>query len=223
MFLLSSHFRRRLFAIRRRLLIDRRFGQIKEEILSEIDCGLKLWESPTAITMVFTYIFPTVGLITTVWDKFGPSDLPTWAKYIGYFSISYVLGLLVTAFIVKRGLMLGGSGRSAYFPGALEQPSAYAEEKDILDMFRIVMRELPMDVIVFTIGIIMSLLFIDMQIQVTQGMTNWINQYNFDGPRIVGKTTPDAHEMFIMQICANITFAILVLVAWRRRIALQRG
>jgi len=119
--------------------------------------------------------------------------------------------------------MLGGSGRSAYFPGALEQPTAYAEEKEILDMFGIAMRELPMDVIVFTIGIIMSLLFIDMQIQATQSMTNWMQQYKFDELRMAGKTTPNAHEIFIMQICANITFAILVLVAWRRRIAIQRG
>jgi hypothetical protein len=135
MFLLSSHFRGRLFAIRRRLLLDRKFGETKEEILSEIDSGLKLWESPTAITMVFTYILPTVGPVMALWGRFVPSDLTPWAKYIAYLSMSYALAILVTAFIVKRGLMLGGTGRSAYFPGALEQPTAHVEERDILDMF----------------------------------------------------------------------------------------
>jgi hypothetical protein len=204
------------------LLLDKRISaQSKEDVLTEIDNALKLWEGPTATTILFTYVIPIVGAITALWGRFLPADLPSWAKIIGYISISYAFAILGSAFVVKRGLMLGGTARSAYFPGALESAGAYAEEKNVLDLFGIAMREAPIDVCVFVIALITSLLYVDMQIQITQAMnqamTNWMSSEYLTQSQL--SSTQSVYVGYGVNII-TVTFTI---IAWRRRITLHRG
>jgi hypothetical protein len=96
-------------------------------------------------------------------------------------------------------------------------------EQDIVDPPAVI-KLFQVDILVLVIAVIISLLFIDMQIEVTQGMTNWMNNiYKLDEPGITAAEMPNARNMLMIQFGVNITFVILAIMAWRRRIALQRG
>jgi len=74
------------------------------------------------------------------------------------FSVLYIFIFLSSAFEVKRGLMLGGKGRDAYFPISLPGPGGYAQERKILGALGLAVSEFPLDLI-FSIPFMLLLVF----------------------------------------------------------------
>ncbi len=83
---------------------------------------------------------PVVGL----YQLYVPGTPGPWPRFLVVLSLGYALFFLASAFMIKRGLMLGGEGRSAYFPGFLEGPGAYAKERQILEVTGIAEKEFPL-------------------------------------------------------------------------------
>lgn len=52
--------------------------------------------------------------------------------------------------------MLGGRGRSAYFPGALVEPGAYAQERELFRSLGISNVEMPLDIVATVLTIPLS-------------------------------------------------------------------
>jgi hypothetical protein len=153
-----THFRNQLTALRRRLLLDEGISEDDQKtVLSKIDGSLNLWQSPTVTSVFFTYVFPATGPIISLWSHLVPASLPDWTENLVVPSISYGLGLFGTAFLVKRGLMLGAAGRSAYFPGALTQSGAYIKEREILNRIGVTAFEFPIDILVLAVSCLLGL------------------------------------------------------------------
>lgn len=209
-FLLSSHFRRRLLAVRRRLLVDRNIReQSRRALLSKIDDALNIWQVPSATTAFFSYLLPAVGPAIELARPFIPADLPPWTSYVVLTSISYALAIFGTAFLVKRGLMLGGTGRSVFFPATVEKPGAYAEEKKLLSVFGIDVVEFPLDAgVMIVAAIIMGLQFVQMQ----------SGSY-----AAIGLPVQDPEVIaWAFGILIGVTL-VLIAFAWQRRKKLQRA
>jgi hypothetical protein len=163
-FLLSAHFRRRLLMVRRRLQVDRGVPEDRQRaLLSKIDDAVAIWPVPTATTVFFSYCLPAVGPVIEVARPFIPAELPIWTNFVALVSISYALSVFGTAFLAKRGLMLGGKGRAVFFPALLEKRDSYVEERELLGVFGIDIREFPFDAVVLTGGALLNGLMLPIQ------------------------------------------------------------
>lgn len=152
--LLVSHFRSRLDLIRHRIMLE---GSVPEEeqakLVSAIDTVLLRWPTRSAWQIIFTYGLPLLSPIGAFYRLLFPGALGAWTRYVVMLSLSYALLFLASAFMIKRGLMLGGVGRSTYFPGFLEGRGAYAAEEQILAKFGLAVKEFPL-------GFVLSLILI---------------------------------------------------------------
>lgn len=209
-FFLYSHFRNRLTILRRRLLLEQSISETDQKSgLSKIDAALNLWESTTINSVLFTYVLPAIGPVIEVCRWLVPASLPEWTGYLVTLSISYALSFFGTAFLVKRGLMLGATGRSAYFPGTMVQPGAYATEREIFNKFGVILIEFPVDIAVYVIGLFLSLITFKQQLALLNVLV----------PN--GEQSPT--ELYIYEMLGIfILVAAIIVVAWRRRKKLQR-
>ena len=134
--LLHWHFRNRLSKLRKQILVETRFSedQVKAS-LDKIDRAMVVWEQRTTVkSVVFSWLLPLIGPATYVWNWFVPASFmptSTWTHFAVSISVSYALGFLSAAFVVKRGLMLGGTGSAAFYPGFALGSGGYAQEKQI--------------------------------------------------------------------------------------------
>jgi len=143
--LLVSHFHNRLDLIRRRVMLE---GNLSEEeqakLASAIDKVLLQWPTRTVWQVAFTFGLPLLSPVGAFYRFFFPEASGAWTRYLVALSLAYALLFLASAFMIKRGLMLGGVGRSAYFPGFLEGRGTYAAEERILAKFGLAVREFPL-------------------------------------------------------------------------------
>ena len=72
--------------------------------------------------------------------------MPSWAKIVSVIFLIYSLSMIATCILVKRGIMLGGVGRSAYFPGAIKENVNYEVERKILNSVNVKANEMPLDI-----------------------------------------------------------------------------
>jgi hypothetical protein len=152
--LLGSHFRNRLNTIRHRVMLE---GSLPEEeqakLVSAIDKMLLQWPAWTPWQLIFTYGLPLLSPVGSFYQLVFPGAPGVWTKFLVVLSLGYALAFLASAFMIKRGLMLGGAGRSAYFPGLIEGRGAYAVEEQILAKFGLAVKEFPL-------GFLLSLILV---------------------------------------------------------------
>lgn len=212
-FILNAHFRNRLTALRRSLLLEQSISENDQKaVLSKIDGALNLWASATVASVFFTYLLPASGPVIELCKWLVPASLPHWTKYLVEPSIAYALSFLATAFLVKRGLMLGATGRPAYFPGALGQPAAYAKEREILNKIGVTAIEFPLDIAVWMVGIVLPLVTWQQQSELQMRLSELqMRLFNLEPPALMS-----------FSVCVNGISALIGFVAWQRRKKLQR-
>jgi len=143
--LLSWHFHGRLADLRRRVIVDNDLDPDGRAILTaEIDRLLLQWPAPKLVQGFFAYALPLLSPLAALYQMVVPSAPAIWTRLVVVVSLGYALTVVASAFVVKRGLMLGGEGRAAYFPGFLEGNGAYATERELLAMFGISRSEFPL-------------------------------------------------------------------------------
>jgi hypothetical protein len=128
----------------------------RTDLNEKIAAALDHWKRPTMVQVGYSYVLPVVPLLITVYEKFFPSELPQWVSFVGFFLLGYAIFFAVSAFMFKRSLMLGASGRAIYFPGAISGNQGYGKEREILDSVGIKTREWPFDIALFFISLAIS-------------------------------------------------------------------
>jgi hypothetical protein len=122
-------------------------------------------------------------------------------------SIGYVLNIPVSAFLVKRGLILGGSGSEAYYPGFLEGSGYYSQESNLFSTLGFKTREFPLDLIFVLGGSIVALLTYNNQLSVYEEL----------GLHSQWKPT------FVFMTIILYSTITLMIVSWARRKRLGRA
>jgi hypothetical protein len=173
--LLHWHFRNRLAALRRHIVLDTGFaGDASKVTLAKLDRAIELWQPHTTIrSILFVWILPLVGPVTALWNWFFPANLslpPLWTRYAVIISLSYALSILITGVIAKRGLMLGATGQAAYYPGFLLGQGAYAQERKILTALGLTASEFPLDVVLPFGGFVLGMLTLSTQLEVLHAL-----------------------------------------------------
>jgi len=147
-FLLHWHFRGRLSMFRRRVLLETRFSEdIAKTAFAKIDSALNFWGQSSPARIFLTWGPPLIGLLPIELVKFmSPSRFPPWGQLLAIFSFGYLLAIPLSAFVAKRGLMLGGAGREAYYPGFLQGSGYYTREREVLSAIGLATSEFPLDI-----------------------------------------------------------------------------
>jgi hypothetical protein len=212
--LLHWHFRSRLSELRRRILLETNFSEDRAKAaLVKIDRSLDVWQQRTTVrSILFTWVLPLVGPLTALWNWLFPGDfliLPSWTRLAVFFSLSYALSILATAFLVKRGLMLGGTDRAAYYPGFLPGQGGYGQEKAILKPLGLAVSEFPLDAAIFVGSLVLVPLSMSAQLEMFRAF-----QPN---------TEFASFPTFWSSVLGNIFWLIVMGVALLRRRRLGRG
>lgn len=215
--LLHWHFRSRLSALRRRLLLETGFSEdAAKPALAKIDRAMDVWQQRTTFrSIVLVWILPLIGPVTVVWQFFVPGSLmpsPVWVRYAAIFSLSYALGFLGTAFLVKRGLMLGATGPDAYYPGFVSGPGGYSQEKTILNALGLEIWEFPLDFTIIVASILLGL-FLDYKLYFSNELDGFIYKPDLVIPEMV-------YIGFGVNVILGISIAV---VSWIRRKKLGRA
>ena len=151
---------------------------------------------------VYSYFLPAGGFLIGIYNKFFPGELPQWVGFVGGLLLSYAITFVLSAFMFKRSLMLGASGRALYFPGAISGNQGYGKEREILEAVGIKTREWPLDIALFFISLAIGLVFSPAQIRFYRSLGMSVSSYTVSVSIVM-----DA--LFVM---------LTVLVLYRRRI-----
>jgi hypothetical protein len=89
---------------------------------------------------------------------------------VGSLLLSYAIAFVVAAFMYKRSLMLGASGRTVYFPGAIPGSQGYTREAEILDSVSIKLREWPFDIALSFISFVIGSLTLRTELEFYQSL-----------------------------------------------------
>jgi len=156
---LAAHVQGRLRTIQRYIYLDESLSDAqRQHLTSKVTSALGFWGGPGILRIFFMYILPVSGLVIQGYrylfqTELRVSELPVWAGFLGVILLIYTLGFVITAFMVKRALMLGASGRAAYFPGALVGSGSYEKERSILGSVGIRKTECLFDITLVLIGL----------------------------------------------------------------------
>jgi len=154
--LLASHFRRRLHLVRRRLYLDEGLPtDVQAPLLDQLDQALRHWKAPSVGHIIVTYGLPAAGLLIAVFPSIAGGHFVRSERAIGsvrfavsgsltFGSLLYIIMFTMSAFVAKRGVMLGGAGRGSSYPTSIKGAGAYGEERRILALVGIASRELPL-------------------------------------------------------------------------------
>jgi hypothetical protein len=161
-FMGSVHVYNRFQTIARCIYLDDTLTEEdRTDLNKKVAAALDHWRRPTMVQVVFSYVLPAAGFLIGVYNKFFPTELPPWVGIVGFLLLGYAITFVTSAFMFKRSLMLGASGRALYFPGAISGNQGYGKEREILDSVGIKTREWPFDIalvfIFFVIGLVQSL------------------------------------------------------------------
>jgi hypothetical protein len=121
-------------------------------LLSQIDRALQAWPRYDVLAFLFTYGLPVFGWTLNVAKDFYGHELSGILGISSIILLPYALGVVGSAFFVKRGLMLGGRGSDAYYGGALVGAGAYQDEARLLQSMGVRAREFPFDVLIMFLG-----------------------------------------------------------------------
>jgi hypothetical protein len=205
-FLLHWHFRSRLIIIRRRVLLATGFSEdIAKVSLAKIDRALNFWEASSPKQVILTWgpllISPAIELVRWL----NPSSFPAWSVPLAILSFGYILSIPISAFVVKRGLMLGGSGREAYYPGFLLGPGYYAREREILGAMGLNRGEFPLDITLILASAFFTLMTYNEQVDFTK-FVGWL-----------GLDLPPQKPSLVGSILSVVGVVLISVVALTRR------
>jgi len=158
-YLLHWHFRRRLMAVRRGLLQKTVFSEdAASRAFAKIDHAMNVWQPAGISSIILTWVFPAIGPVLELGKAFAPARLPPWTADVALLTLPYILAVLMSAFVVKRGLMLGGTGSDSYYPGFLAGGGGYDVERRLLRQFGVETSEFPIDivlsVVIYFVGVL---------------------------------------------------------------------
>ncbi len=137
-YLLAEHFGSRLRLLRRSVLSDTSLTpEEQDRLLQPIDRVVPIWPRQPVLDLIIRYVLPFGGIVTAVVTGVGRIALralaqpPTLSLVWLYLALAYLVLFAVvpaSAWVTKRGLMLGGRGASACTPILLEGRGTYAIE-----------------------------------------------------------------------------------------------
>jgi putative Mn2+ efflux pump MntP len=177
----------------------------RSDLNKKVAAALEHWRRPTMVQVVYSYVLPVVGVLITVYKSFFPSELPQWVGFVGLSLLGYAITFVISAFMFKRSLMLGASGRAIYFPGAIWGNQGYGKEREILDSVGIKTREWPFEIVLGFVWLAISLASFRTNIKFYESLGMSV------GSSSVGVPT--------MLVEGGIDVMLTVLVLYRRRIA----
>ena len=128
---LNQHFRTRFRLLRDRLMLEERLtSQERDQVVLRIDQVLD-GLGGRGIPGWYAYILPTASFLLSAFNFFHLQASSPPAAILGYTVMIASFVFVISTLIVKRGLLLGGSGRSCYFPGSIPGSGAYGKETQI--------------------------------------------------------------------------------------------
>ena len=223
---LHWHFHHRLRALRRHILLETAFSEDPAKAaLARIDRAIDFWKKHiTAGLILFAWIPALVafaGSVIAVGKSLFPNvDLGAFFAQplvimtgFSFVLAVYLLIFFSSAFVVKRGLMLGGKGRDAYYPGLLPGAGGYAREREILGALGLAVSEFPLD-LVFIIPVMLGGVFIfaDPLGSIISRVLVWV----------FGDTDAFGSTFQVGFLVWATFFAILILIIWFSRKKLGR-
>ena len=212
--LLRNHFHRRFQQVRRAVLVQGNLPKAQEtELLTALEKVLLRWPPWGFQRNLFNYGLPILSPLVGLYQLVLPGKPPAWTGLVIVMSLAWALAFLASSFMIKRGLLLGGTGRSAYFPGFLEGRGAYASEERLLANFGIPQKEFPL-------GFVLSLILIPVNLLVA------VSSYESGLYELLlfGQEDPFGKIGYLAQSMAGpVIFAILGSVALARRNRLGRS
>jgi hypothetical protein len=126
---------------------------------SKVAAALDHWRRPTMAHVGLSYFLPFVVALFEVYIS--TRELPQWAQSVrdwvlkaAPWVLPNAIYFVFSAFMFKRSLMLGASGRAIYFPGAISGNQGYTNETSILASVGIRRREWPVDIALSFLGLI---------------------------------------------------------------------
>jgi hypothetical protein len=203
-FMVIVHVYSRFRTIERGIYLDDTLsGEDRTDLNKKVAAVLDHWKRPTMVQVVYSYVLPAAGSLITVYKSFFPVGLPQWVGFVGLLLLGYAIGFVVSAFMFKRSLMLGASGRALYFPGAISGNQGYRKETDVLAWVGIKLKEWPFDIALFFLSLAIGYL--------SSGMS-------FAFYKSVGISVPSYNVGVQMLVQGVIFVALNVLALYRRRI-----
>jgi hypothetical protein len=119
----------------------------------------------------YAYILPTASFFLNAFNIFHSGPFSLSAQVLGVVLMSASSSFVISTLVVRRGLLLGGSGRSCYFPGAILGPGAYATEKCIFEPISVDAREIPIDIFAVALTFSIQPLLVKIQFEVSQRLS----------------------------------------------------
>lgn len=135
----------------------------RSQLDARVTSMLGHWKRPKGLEVMYSYVLPITGPIIEGFRFIFPGQLPKWTGFLGLLLISYTIIFVISAFMVKRALMLGASGRSLYFPGAIVGTQCYGKESEILGSLGIRQKEFPFDITLNFISLAIGYFSVDAQ------------------------------------------------------------
>jgi hypothetical protein len=209
-FMITVHAYSRFRTVERGIYLDDTLtGEDRTDLNKKVAAALDHWRRPTMVQVVYSYVLPALGSLITVYKLFFPVGLPRWVGGVGFLLLGYAISFVVSAFMFKRSLMLGASGRALYFPGAISGNQGYSKETDILVSVGIKLREWPFDI---------ALSFISLAIGYASLRTQFAF-YNAFYERLGLSVPPPSYNVGVQMLVQGAIFVALnVLALYRRRI-----
>ena len=166
--LLRMHYRKNFLLLRRHILLDDEIIENERgALIATIDTACRQWKTPRIMAITFTYVLPSATMLIEIYRFFeigkflDVGTMPPWSKYIAVTLLSYSLGIFCSCFTAKRGLMLGGTGRGAYFAGGIKENLYYETERKTLGSVGVKSKEMPLDLVVWAIIIVLGIFSLD--------------------------------------------------------------
>ena len=164
--MISIHAHNRFLLIGKYILLDDQINdEQRDRLNTKLHKVLENYKRPNILNYIYTFFLPITGPLIEGYKWFFPNEIPIWLNIVGIPLISYTILFVVSAIVVKRGLMLGGEGRASYFPGALVGNQFYGKEKQILNSVGIKKTEFPLDILLCSINLLIVILSTSTQLQ----------------------------------------------------------
>src|SRR5262245_35962502 len=158
-FMVIVHVYSRFRCIEQRIYLDDTLTDMDRSHLNRrVAAALYHWRRPAMTQVVFTYGILIGGNLIAVYKFFSYCELTPSDLFVLIPLLTYLMSFIVPAFMFKRSLMLGASGRALYFPGAISGNQGYSDEEAILASVGIKQREWPLDIVLWFISLAISYL-----------------------------------------------------------------
>ena len=205
-FMVIVHVHDRFRTIGRHIYLDDTLTEEDRTYLNKkVASASEHWSRPTGVQVVYSYVLPAGGPLIGLYKFLSPEELPQWVGLVGLLLLVYAITFVISAFMFKRSLMLGASGRAIYFPGAIAGNEGYGKERDILDSIGIKIREWPFDIALNFISLTIGYLFVPALIRFYESLGGSIPSGTSD-------------NLVVQMLVQGALFAMLtVLVLYRRR------